>query len=80
LGISGGGGKMKPKKESVGPKRRGAALILSMIFVLIFSALAVSMATISGANAQLASNQHKINSALYAAASALECGKYIMTE
>jgi len=70
---------MKPRKKAVHVSRSGAALILSMIFVLIFSALAVSMATISGTNAQLASNQHKIRSALSAAASGLECGKYIMT-
>jgi len=57
---------------------KGAALIISMIFVLIFSALAVSMATMSGTNAQLASNQHKVNDALSAAQSGLECGKYIV--
>ena len=56
----------------------GAALIISMIFVLVFSALAVSMATMSGTNLQLASNQHKINSSLSAAQSALECGRYIV--
>jgi len=70
---------MTPKKKSVHVKRRGAALILAMIFVVIFSALAVSMATMSGANVQLASNQHKIRSALSAAGSGLECGKHIMS-
>ena len=58
--------------------RAGVALLLSMIFIAVFSALAVSMATMSGANVQLASNQHKINAALSAAQSALECGKYIV--
>jgi len=43
--------------------RKGAALIISMIFVLIFSALAVSMATMSGTNLQLAENQRKANRA-----------------
>jgi len=43
--------------------RKGAALIISMIFVLIFSALAVSMATMSGTNLQLADNQRKANRA-----------------
>ena len=57
---------------------KGAALIISMIFVLIFSALAVSMATMSGTNAQLANNQRKVNDALSAAQSGLECGKYIV--
>jgi len=43
--------------------RKGAALIISLIFVLIFSALAVSMATMSGTNLQLADNQRKANRA-----------------
>ncbi len=64
------------KKKSL--NRRGVVLIISMIFVLIFSALAVSMATLSGTNVQLASNQHKTNSALSAAQSGIECGKYII--
>ena len=60
-------------------KKRGAALIISMIFVVIFSALAVSMATFCGANAQIADNQRKVNTALYAAQSGLECAKRIAT-
>lgn len=59
-------------------RSKGSALILSMIFVLVFSALAVSFAAISGANVQVASNQHKINTALYAAQSGLECAKYLV--
>ncbi len=59
-------------------RSKGSTLILSMIFVLVFSALAVSFATISGTNVQVASNQHKINTALYAAQSGLECGKYLV--
>ncbi|MDT8300430.1 MAG: pilus assembly PilX N-terminal domain-containing protein [Sedimentisphaerales bacterium] len=58
--------------------RRGAVLIISMIFVLIFSTLAVSFVTMSGTNAQLASNQHKVNSTLSAAQSGLECGRFIL--
>ena len=56
--------------------RRGAALIISMIFVLIFSALAVSMATMTGANLQLADNQHKVNYAFANAESGLEVTGY----
>ncbi len=59
-------------------KSRGSALILSMIFVLVFSALAVSLATISGANVEVASNHHRLNTALFAAQSGLECAKYIV--
>jgi hypothetical protein len=49
-----------------------------MIFLCIFSALAVSLGSMSNTNVQLANNQHKVNSALNAALSALECGKYIV--
>ncbi len=70
---------MAPRKKLESKNRRGAVLIVSMIFVLIFSALAVSMATLSGTNVQLASNQHKVNSALSAAQSGLECGKYVVS-
>ena len=49
-----------------------------MIFVVVFSALAVSMATLSGTNVQVASNQHKVNAALSAAQSGLECSKYVI--
>jgi hypothetical protein len=59
-------------------RNRGVALILSMLFVLVFSALAISLATLSGSNVQVASNQHKVNTALYAAQSALACGQYIL--
>jgi hypothetical protein len=72
-------GKMKLTKKIVHQKRRGAALILSMIFVLIFSALAVGMATMTSTNVQLASNQRKVNSALSAALSGLDCGMYIVS-
>jgi hypothetical protein len=47
-----------------------------MIFVLIFSTLAVSMATLSNTNVQLASNQHKVNCALASAESGLEVMRY----
>ena len=67
------------RKRNEKLNRRGAVLIISLIFVLIFSALAVSMATMSGTNVQLASNQHKANSALSAAQSGIECGKYIIS-
>lgn len=59
-------------------RAKGTALILSMLFVLVFSALAVSFATLSGANVQVASNQHRVNTSLYAAQSGLECGRYLV--
>ena len=67
---------MAPVKKSIHPKRKGAVLIIAMIFVVIFSALAVSMATLSGTNIQLASNQHKVDSALGSATSGLEVERH----
>ncbi len=67
---------MAPAKKTVQSNRLGAVLIISMIFVLIFSALAVSMATLSSTNIQIASNQHKVNSALLTAQSGLEVMQY----
>ena len=67
---------MAPINKSVNPKRKGAVLIIAMIFVLIFSALAVSMATMSSTNTQLASNQHKVDCALGSAESGLDVERY----
>ena len=67
---------MKPAKKSVRPNRRGVVLIISMVFVLIFSALAVSMATMSGTNVQLASNQQKVGCAIASTESGLEAMRY----
>jgi len=53
-------------------KHRGAALILSMIFILIFSVLAVSIASLADTNVQIADNQHKTNCARACAESGLE--------
>jgi len=52
--------------------RKGVALIISMIFILIFSALAVAMATMSGTNVQIAENQRKADRARACAESGLE--------
>lgn len=43
-----------------------------MIFILIFSALAVSIASLSDTNVQIADNQHKANGAKACAESGLE--------
>jgi len=70
---------MAPVKKTVRLNRRGAVLIISMIFVLIFSAIAVSMATLSGTNVQLASNQQKVDCALASSESGLEVMRYWLT-
>lgn len=63
---------MKPAKKTIRRKHQGAALIVSMIFVLVFSALAVSMATMSGTNLQIAENHRKADCARACAESGLE--------
>ncbi len=69
--------------SAIGPvrshRRGGAALVLAMIFLIIFSALAVAMTTTSDANVQIASNQRDIDRAMLAAQSGLECARYIVT-
>jgi len=67
---------MKLLKTIVYLKYRGAVLIISMIFILIFSALGISMAIFSGTNVQLASNQHKVDRALASAESGVEVMRY----
>jgi len=52
--------------------RKGAALIISMIFLLIFSTLAISIATMSGTNLQIADNQRKANRSHACAESGLD--------
>jgi len=75
---------MKRPRKLVCRSRCGIALIVSLIFLLIFSTLAVSMATFTTTNAQVASNLHKVNSALGAAQSGHEVVRhryaYVMTE
>ncbi len=61
-------------------QRQGAVLIISLIFVLIFSALAVSMATLSGTNVQLASNQHKVDCAFASTESGQEAMRYWLSD
>jgi hypothetical protein len=58
---------------------RGSVTVLAMIFIAVFAALAVAMATVSGSNLQMASNQHQLNGALQAAQSGLECAQYLVT-
>ncbi len=61
-------------------RRAGVALIVSMIFVVIFSALGVCIATMSGTNVQIASNQQDLNAALAAAQSGQEVVRYWISQ
>ena len=57
-------------------KRNGTVLIISLIFVLVFSALAVSVAAISGTNVQVSENQRKINRSIASAESGFDILRY----
>jgi hypothetical protein len=62
------------------PRRgpQGSTLIIVLIFVGMFSALAVAMATMSGANVQIAGNYKKLDNTLAAADSGQEVIRYWM--
>jgi hypothetical protein len=59
-------------------RRRGSALILSILFITLFSAMAVAMATLSGTNVQLAKNQQEVAVSRSCADSGLEIVRYWM--
>ena len=56
--------------------RKGTALLISIMVLVILSAWAVSIFSISGTNLQIADNQHKVNRALANAESGLEVMRY----
>jgi Tfp pilus assembly protein PilX len=60
-------------------RNHGSVLIMAMIFIVICTALAVSMASISSANIQLASNQRSVDLALASAESGIEVQRYWLT-
>jgi Tfp pilus assembly protein PilX len=64
-------------REQIGPnKNSGSVLIVSLLFMLIVSALTFSTATLSGTNMQLAENQLKADSARACAESGLEVVRF----
>jgi hypothetical protein len=56
--------------------RKGSTLITCTLILLIVSVLAVSLASISGINLQVANNQHQANCAFASAESGLEVSRY----
>ncbi len=56
--------------------RHGAVLIIAVIFVAVFSSLALAMLTMSSTNVQIADNHYKANRALESAQSGLEVTRY----
>jgi hypothetical protein len=60
-------------------KRKGIALILSLIFLALFSTLAVYTCALSVVNVEAANNQHLVNTAYSSASSGLEVMKLLMS-
>jgi len=60
--------------------RDGSALITCMIVLVVTTALAVGMATMAGANVEVADNQRGANQAFASAESGLEVTRYWMSE
>jgi len=60
-------------------KRGGSSLVISMFFLLVFSALAVSMVTLSDSSVQIVQNHHQANDAFASAESGLEIMRYYLS-
>ncbi len=56
--------------------RRGSALLLSLVFIVVFSAMAIGMASMSGSNVQVAKNQRMLDNTRGCAESGLEVLRY----
>lgn len=69
---------MRMKKTN--RKTRGSALIIAMAFVTIFSALAISMLTMSSSNVNIADNHQKSGRAFESAQSGLEVMRYYISQ
>ncbi len=69
---------MRTNRRQAKSRRRGIALMLSLLFLAVFGTLTLGMFTMSAANAQMASNHHGSNTAMGAALSGLECAKYLI--
>lgn len=70
---------MRFAKKRPHKKRGGSSLIISMFFLLVFSALAVSMFSLSDTSVQIVQNHHQANYALASAESGLEIMRYYLS-
>ncbi|MHC4289577.1 MAG: pilus assembly PilX N-terminal domain-containing protein [Planctomycetota bacterium] len=68
------------RKKRYRKKHRGIAMIVAMLFVMVFSALSVGMFSMSSGNAIVASNLHKANAARSSAESGLEIVRYYLSQ
>ncbi|MHC5165601.1 MAG: pilus assembly PilX N-terminal domain-containing protein [Planctomycetota bacterium] len=68
------------RKKRYRKKHRGIAMIVAMLFVMVFSALSVGMFSMSSGNAIVASNLHTVNEARSSAESGLEVVRYYLAQ
>jgi hypothetical protein len=61
-------------------RRSGVALVIAMVFLAVFSALAVALASLSASNVESAANKVRTDSAYMAAESGLEYSKYLVSD
>lgn len=61
-------------------KRKGVALLVAMLFVMVFSALSIGMFTMASSNSLVASNLHKVNAARSSTESGLETIRYYLAQ
>jgi len=67
-------------KKRYHKKQKGIALVVAMLFVMVFSALSVAMFSMSSGNSLVASNLHKVNAARSSAESGLEVVRYYLAQ
>ncbi len=60
--------------------RPGSALVISLVFIAVFAALAAALATVSGANVHLANNFRRAGTTRASAESGLEVMRYWMSK
>ena len=68
------------RKKRYLKRRKGIALLVAMLFVMVFSALSVAMFSMSSGNSLVASNLHKVNAARSSAESGLEVVRYYLAQ
>lgn len=61
-------------------KHKGIALVIALIFMMVFSALSVAMFSMSSGNVTVASNLHTVNEARSSAESGLEVIRYSVSQ
>jgi hypothetical protein len=71
---------MKRAKNLPHRSRQGSALLLSLIFIGVFSALVTAMSVLSNTNVQIAENHRKLDNARGCAESGLEVLRYWMNK